>query len=86
MEEGAQNERDAHASGDGGVPYDIFRGEPFWGHDRFETLVWRPKQNGLSKRWPPEGGVSKAGNLFRISAQLMDAINGKKSLGQSLRR
>ena len=48
-----QNEADNHASGHGGVPNGIFRGEPFWGHDRFETLVWRLKQNGLTKRWPP---------------------------------
>lgn len=47
-----QNEEDGHASGHGGVPCGIFRGEPFWGHDRLDTLIWRLKLNGLTKRWP----------------------------------
>lgn len=40
-----------HSSGHGGVPNGVFRGEPFWGQDRFDTLVWRLKQNGLTKRF-----------------------------------
>lgn len=47
-----KNEEDNHSSGHGGVPNAIFRGEPFWGHDRIDTLIWRLKQNGLTKRWP----------------------------------
>jgi 2-hydroxychromene-2-carboxylate isomerase len=47
-----QNERDLLASGHGGVPNMVFRGEPFWGQDRFEYLVWRLKQNGLTRRFP----------------------------------
>ncbi len=42
-----------HASGHGGVPNAIFRGEPFWGQDRIEQLVWRLKQNGLTARQKP---------------------------------
>ena len=29
-----------------------FLDEPFWGHDCFDTLVWRLKQNGMTKRYP----------------------------------
>lgn len=47
-----QNEADNHTSGHGGVPNGVHRGEPFWGHDRFDTLVWRLKQNGMTKRYP----------------------------------
>ncbi len=47
-----ENEKYNHSSGHGGVPNAIFRGEPFWGHDRIDTLIWRLKQNGLTKRWP----------------------------------
>lgn len=47
-----ENEEYNHSSGHGGVPNAIFRGEPFWGHDRIDTLIWRLKQNGLTKRWP----------------------------------
>ena len=46
-----QNEADNHASGHGGVPNGIFRCEPFWGHDRIDALIWRLKQNGLTRRW-----------------------------------
>jgi 2-hydroxychromene-2-carboxylate isomerase len=46
-----QNEKDGHATGHGGVPNAAFRGEPFWGHDRIDTFIWRLKQNGLTKRW-----------------------------------
>ena len=46
-----QNEKDGHATGHGGVPNAAFRGEPFWGHDRIDTLIWRLNQNGLTKRW-----------------------------------
>jgi 2-hydroxychromene-2-carboxylate isomerase len=47
-----KNEELGHASGHGGVPNAIFRGEPFWGQDRVDVLLWRLKQNGLTKRWP----------------------------------
>jgi 2-hydroxychromene-2-carboxylate isomerase len=36
------------AAGHWGVPLFSFDGEPFWGQDRFDLLVWRLKQRGLS--------------------------------------
>ena len=33
-----------------GVPTIVFDGEPFFGQDRFEILVWRLKQSGLQER------------------------------------
>jgi 2-hydroxychromene-2-carboxylate isomerase len=52
-----QNQEWCHASGHGGVPNAVFRGEPFWGQDRIDTLIWRMKQNGLTNRQrPPIGG------------------------------
>lgn len=49
----SQNQDWCHASGHGGVPNAVFRGEPFWGQDRIEQLVWRMKQSGLSERQRP---------------------------------
>jgi 2-hydroxychromene-2-carboxylate isomerase len=37
-------------SGHGGVPLMIFRGEPFFGQDRFDQFFWRLRQNGLTER------------------------------------
>lgn len=46
----AENER-AHAqSGHWGVPTFAFDGEPFFGQDRIDLLVWRLKQKGLVER------------------------------------
>lgn len=39
-----------HDTGHGGVPNMAFRGEPFFGEDRFELLSYRLEQNGLTKR------------------------------------
>ena len=33
-----------------GVPLRVFAGEPFFGQDRFDQLVWRMRQHGLSPR------------------------------------
>jgi 2-hydroxychromene-2-carboxylate isomerase len=33
-----------------GVPLMVFEGEPFFGQDRFDQLVWRMGQRGLAKR------------------------------------
>ncbi len=38
------------AAGHWGVPTMVFDGEPFFGQDRFELLVWRLKQKGLEAR------------------------------------
>ncbi len=48
-----ENLKMGHASGHGGVPNAVFRGEPFWGQDRIDRLVWRMKQNGLTERQLP---------------------------------
>lgn len=37
-------------AGHGGVPLFVFQGEPFFGQDRIDLLVWRMKQCGLSVR------------------------------------
>jgi 2-hydroxychromene-2-carboxylate isomerase len=44
------NDRALRASGHWGVPTMVFRGEPFFGQDRFDVFVWRLKQHGLSRR------------------------------------
>jgi 2-hydroxychromene-2-carboxylate isomerase len=47
-------------TGHGGVPNMVFRGEPFFGQDRVDPLVWRLQQNGLTERPEPiEPIVSK---------------------------
>ncbi|MGL4314644.1 MAG: 2-hydroxychromene-2-carboxylate isomerase [Sphingomonas sp.] len=33
-----------------GVPLMVFDGEPFFGQDRYDQLVWRMQQRGLAKR------------------------------------
>ena len=44
-------------SGHWGVPTMVFNGEPFFGQDRFDILVWRLNQSGLQERavskWNP---------------------------------
>lgn len=44
------NQRDHARSGHWGVPTFVFEGEPFFGQDRFDLLVWRLKQHGLKRR------------------------------------
>jgi 2-hydroxychromene-2-carboxylate isomerase len=46
----ADNQRDLEAAGHWGVPTMVFDGEPFFGQDRLELLVWRMKQHGLVAR------------------------------------
>ncbi len=45
-----QNERDLEAAGHWGVPTMVFQGEPFFGQDRLDLLVWRMQQHGLTTR------------------------------------
>ena len=33
-----------------GVPTMVFEGEPFFGQDKIELLLWRMQQKGLGKR------------------------------------
>jgi 2-hydroxychromene-2-carboxylate isomerase len=44
------NEADQKAVGHWGVPLFAFEGEPFFGQDRIDHLVWRLKQKGLTAR------------------------------------
>ena len=48
----ADNDRALRAAGHWGVPTMVFAGEPFFGQDRFDQLVWRLRQNGLVERKP----------------------------------
>lgn len=46
-----QDNQAAHrAAGHWGVPTMVFEGEPFFGQDRIEDLVWRLRQRGLRER------------------------------------
>jgi 2-hydroxychromene-2-carboxylate isomerase len=46
-----QENQTAHReAGHWGVPTMTFEGEPFFGQDRIDVLLWRLKQNGLAKR------------------------------------
>jgi len=51
----AANQVAHEAAGHWGVPTMAFRGEPFFGQDRLDVLLWRLKQNGLRE----SHGVSK---------------------------
>jgi 2-hydroxychromene-2-carboxylate isomerase len=44
------NQADHAESGHWGVPTFVFSGEPFFGQDRFDLLVWRLRQAGLTPR------------------------------------
>jgi 2-hydroxychromene-2-carboxylate isomerase len=44
------NENAETAAGHWGVPLFVFEGEPFFGQDRIDHLVWRMKQRGLKER------------------------------------
>jgi 2-hydroxychromene-2-carboxylate isomerase len=45
-----QNQKDHEAAGHWGVPTCAFRGEPFFGQDRLDVLLWRLRKNGLEER------------------------------------
>ena len=44
------NQNDLEKAGHWGVPTMVFRGEPFFGQDRIDLLLWRLRQNGLAER------------------------------------
>jgi 2-hydroxychromene-2-carboxylate isomerase len=46
----AKNQEDLESAGHWGVPTMVFQGEPFFGQDRIDLLVWRMKQHGLRPR------------------------------------
>ena len=45
-----QNHADHAEAGHWGVPTCVFRGEPFFGQDRLDVLLWRLQQHGLKAR------------------------------------
>jgi 2-hydroxychromene-2-carboxylate isomerase len=45
-----QNQQALETAGHWGVPTMVFAGEPFFGQDRIELLIWRMRQHGLVKR------------------------------------
>ena len=45
-----ENQKAHQAAGHWGVPTCAFEGEPFFGQDRLDTLLWRMKQRGLKPR------------------------------------
>ncbi len=45
-----RNQQAQAEAGHAGVPLFVFEGEPFFGQDRIEMLLWRMKQKGLSHR------------------------------------
>jgi 2-hydroxychromene-2-carboxylate isomerase len=45
-----ENQKALQACGHWGVPTMAFEGEPFFGQDRLDVLLWRLKQHGLTKR------------------------------------
>jgi len=46
----AANQQALEAAGHWGVPTMVFEGEPFFGQDRLDLLVWRMEQHGLRRR------------------------------------
>lgn len=46
----AENQNALSTAGHWGVPTMVFEGEPFFGQDRIELLLWRMGQHGLMKR------------------------------------
>ena len=46
----AENQRALEAAGHWGVPTMAFQGEPFFGQDRIDLLLWRLRQHGLTRR------------------------------------
>lgn len=45
----AQNQKALEEAGHWGVPTTVFKGEPFFGQDRLDVLLWRLKQHGLAE-------------------------------------
>jgi 2-hydroxychromene-2-carboxylate isomerase len=56
----AENDRLLHMAGHWGVPTMVFEGEPFFGQDRFDVLVWRMRERGLSTRQGPRSECAVA--------------------------
>ena len=46
----AENQKALEEAGHWGVPTMVFKGEPFFGQDRLDVLLWRLKKHGLTER------------------------------------
>ena len=46
----AANQQALEAAGHWGVPTLVFDGEPFFGQDRIEMVLWRMNEKGLAER------------------------------------
>lgn len=44
------NEADQRLGGQYGVPLMVYDGEPFFGQDRYDQLLWRMQQKGMAAR------------------------------------
>jgi 2-hydroxychromene-2-carboxylate isomerase len=55
-----QNQAEQRAAGHWGVPMMVFNGEPFFGQDRFDQLVWRMRQAGMGQAGGPSAKASPA--------------------------
>jgi 2-hydroxychromene-2-carboxylate isomerase len=53
-----RNEAAQKAAGHWGVPLMVFRGEPFFGQDRLDALLWRMKKAGLGTRTGKEANIT----------------------------
>jgi len=51
-EEIRSNQTAQASAGHNGVPLFVFQGEPFFGQDRLDMLIWRMKSCGLAERTP----------------------------------
>lgn len=45
-----ENEGNQRLGGHYGVPLMVYEGEPFFGQDRFDQLLWRMRQHGMARR------------------------------------
>jgi 2-hydroxychromene-2-carboxylate isomerase len=52
------NQQALERAGHWGVPTLVFEGEPFFGQDRIDLLLWRLRQHGLSERGAPRSAPS----------------------------
>ncbi len=66
----AENDRALRASGHWGVPTMVFEGEPFFGQDRFDVLLWRLEQRGIREQ---KHEPAEEGSLTRRLASMPDA-------------
>ena len=67
-EEIAANQAAQSNAGHWGVPLMVFDGEPFFGQDRIDALLWRMRNAGLKER---TGGGQRA-LIFKESRALID--------------